>query len=88
MVGAVISQKFLGRQMVKVSPSCSGVLGTLGVSIAVVVLATLGAFIGDGVVTRPLVACFLFLARSNISASERATVGVLDMVDIVFSCQI
>lgn len=74
--------------MVKVSPSCSGVLGTLGASVELAVLATLGAFIGDDVMARLLADCFLFLARSNISPSERVTIGVFDLVDMVFSWKI
>ena len=40
---------------------------------------------GDDVIVVLLEDCFLFLARSNICTSERVTVGVLDLVDMVFS---
>ena len=63
MVGAVISQQFLGRVMVKGSPSCSGVFVALGMSAETDVLATLGGTIGDGIIAVLLEDyCFLFLA--------------------------
>lgn len=38
---------------------------------------------GDGITAKTLADCLLHLARSNISASQRLTVGVLDLVDMV-----
>ena len=75
----------LGKTDSESLPSWSGALVTLGASLKPAILAALGGIIGDNVSVVLLEDCFLFLAHSSISASERATVGVLDLVDMVFS---